>query len=165
MPLAAWLIALMAVGALAFAFVVQFGFGIEPCILCLWQRAPFGIAAMLTIAAILSRPYGARTRYLLIACTVVFLIGAGLAVFHTGVELHWWIGTTGCSIQPLHGSSPEDLRLELLRTAVARCDQISWTLLGFSMTNWNIPFSLGLALYSALSAHTLSRQSSPMDNA
>ena len=153
MPLAAWLIALMAVGALAFAFVVQFGFGIEPCILCLWQRAPFGIAAMLTIAAIL------------IACTVVFLIGAGLAVFHTGVELHWWIGTTGCSIQPLHGSSPEDLRLELLRTAVARCDQISWTLLGFSMTNWNIPFSLGLALYSALSAHTLSRQSSPMDNA
>lgn len=155
MPMAGWLIFAAALGALSFAFVMQYGFNVHPCILCLWQRVPFGIAAMLALTAVLSHPYGRRAQIVLFLCAVVFFIGSGLALFHTGVELHWWLGTRGCAIQPLHGSTPEDLRMELLHTVVARCDQISWTFLGFSMANWNLPFSLSLAAFSILAGRRL----------
>jgi len=36
----------------------------------------------------------------------------------------------------------------LLHTVVARCDEISWTLLGLSMANWNVFASGALAAFS-----------------
>ena len=81
-----------------------------------------------------------------------FAAGFGLAVFHTGVEQHWWLGTSGCAIQPLRGKTPQDLRAALLHTVSARCDEVTWTFLGLSMANWNVPLSLGLALFAGLAA-------------
>jgi disulfide bond formation protein DsbB len=152
MPKSAALIFMAAAGALIFAFIMQYGFDVEPCVLCLWQRVPFAVAALLSLTALLWKPYGHLTIIILMICAAVFAVGAGLAIFHTGVELHWWLGTSGCAIQPLHGSSVEDLRTELLHTVVARCDQISWRFLGLSMANWNVPFSSALAIFSGSAA-------------
>ncbi len=151
-PKAAALIFTASALALIFVLIMQYGFDVQPCVLCLWQRVPFGVALLLSLAAYLWWPYGLRTQILLGLCAAAFAIGAGLALFHTGVELHWWLGTSGCSIQPLNGTSVEDLRTQLLHTVVARCDQISWTFLGLSMANWNVPFSGALAAFSAYAA-------------
>jgi disulfide bond formation protein DsbB len=148
MPRAALLIFAAAVGALLFVFTMQYGFGVQPCILCLWQRVPYGVVALLSLIAVLWRPYGRHSTVLLGLCALTFTVGAGLALFHTGVELHWWLGTSGCSIQPLHGPANEDLRTQLLHTAVAHCDEISWTFLGLSMANWNVGASLILAIFA-----------------
>jgi disulfide bond formation protein DsbB len=141
-------LALMAASALGliFAFVMQYGFHYEPCILCLWQRVPYvAVFVFAGLALIPSlRPYA---HVLLGLCAIAFMIGAGLALFHTGVERHWWLGTSGCAITPLSGASVEDLRTQLLHTVVARCDEISWTLLGFSMANYNMALSLLLAAF------------------
>jgi disulfide bond formation protein DsbB len=152
MPTAGLLIAAVALLALTFAFIMQYGFDLQPCVLCLWQRVPFGLSILLALCAVVWRPYRNHTAVLLTLCAVIFFIGAILAIFHTGVELHWWLGTSGCAIEPLHGTSKEDLRTELLHTVVARCDQIAWTFLGLSMANWNVPFSLGLAGFSLAAA-------------
>src|SRR5579862_1950674 len=114
MPHAALLIFAASVAALAFAFAMQFGFGVEPCILCLWQRVPFGVVVALSPALLLWKPYGRHTRILLALCAAAFFINSGLSVFHTGVEQHWWLGTSGCAITPLHGTAVEDLRQQLL---------------------------------------------------
>jgi disulfide bond formation protein DsbB len=152
MPKTAWLIFAAAVGALLFVFTMQYGFDVRPCVLCLWQRAPFAVAGGAALIACLWRPYKTQTHILLLICAAAFAVGAGLAIFHTGVELHWWLGTSGCAIQPLNAASVEDLRTALLHTVVARCDQISWTFLGLSMANWNVPLSTGLAGFSFLAA-------------
>ena len=159
MPRAALLIAAASLGSLGFAFTMQFVFGVEPCILCLWQRVPYGVAAGLALIAFFWKPYSKQTTALLALCTAAFLIGAGLATFHTGVEQHWWLGTAGCSITPLNATSPESLRLQLLHTVVAHCDEISWTFLGLSMANWNLPLSLGLAGFSGFAALKPRKQS------
>ncbi|MFY9287251.1 MAG: disulfide bond formation protein B [Alphaproteobacteria bacterium] len=152
MPKAAWLIFAASVGALAFVFISQYVFGYEPCVLCIWQRVPYGLAAVLSLIAVVRKPYGFYTQILMLLCASLFVLSAGLALFHTGVELHWWLGTSGCAVEPLSGASVDDVRTALLKTPVARCDQISWTFLGFSMANWNIPFSLGLAGLSVSAA-------------
>jgi disulfide bond formation protein DsbB len=150
MPRAGWLIFAASAGALIFAFIMQYGFDVEPCVLCLWQRVPFGLVIALSLLACLWKPYGKQTQMLVGICATIFIVEMGLALFHTGVELHWWLGTSGCAIEPLNGASIEDLRTQLLHTVVARCDQISWTFLGFSMANWNVPFSTALAIFSGL---------------
>jgi disulfide bond formation protein DsbB len=152
MPTAALLIIAASLGSLAFALIMQYGFDIQPCILCLWQRVPFVLAAALAAAACIGKPYGARAQILLGLCAAAFLVNTGLAFFHTGVELHWWAGTRGCAITPLHGASIQDWKAQIMSMAVGHCDQISWTFLGFSMANWNIPFSFGLAVFSGASA-------------
>jgi len=151
MPRAAWVLLAVAIVELGFAFIMQYGFGYEPCILCLWQRVPYGVVIILAALASLP-PLYPYARVLFGFCGLTFLIGAGLAIFHTGVERHWWLGTSGCAVTPLDAASVEDLRTKLLQMTVARCDQISWKFLGLSMANWNIPDSLILAAFSLYAA-------------
>lgn len=155
MPYAALVLLAAAIGALGTALISQFAFGHDPCVLCLWQRVPYGVVIFLAGLALLIRPYSVMNKALLALCATAFLVNTGLAIFHTGVEQHWWLGTSGCTIQPLHGSPIQSLREKLLSTGVAHCDQITWTFLGFSMANWNIPTSLGLAIFAALAAWRL----------
>ena len=151
-PASARILAALCAGSLVFAFILQFMFGVDPCILCLWQRVPFTVGLLLALLAGFCPPARKFAPIILGLCAVTFLTGEGLAIFHTGVEQHWWLGTSGCAITPLSGAGVEDLRTQLLHTVVAHCDQISWTFLGLSLANWNVPLSLSLAVFSGLAA-------------
>ncbi|MDP9126917.1 MAG: disulfide bond formation protein B [Pseudomonadota bacterium] len=152
MPRAGFLILAASVGALIFAFILQYGFDVHPCVLCLWQRVPFGLTSALAVTALIWRPYRAHARVLIGLCAALFFVNAGLAFFHTGVEQHWWAGTSGCAVPPLHAASVEDLRARIMNAVLGHCDQISWTFLGLSMANWNIPFSLALGSFCLAAA-------------
>jgi len=152
MPKAAVVILAISAAVLTFVFIMQFGFGYDPCILCWWERLPYTTVILLSVIAFFWKPYGKQTQILLIFCAIVFFASACLAFFHTGVEQHWWLGTSGCRITPMHGVSVEDLRTQLLHTVMAHCDEISWTFLGLSMANWNVPASLIFALFSFAAA-------------
>ena len=159
LPLAAKLLFAVSLGSLFFAFVMEYGFGLQPCILCLLQRAPYVGTAVLSLAAWVWTPYRRQSVVLLGLCAAVSLAGMGLAVFHSGVELHWWTGTSGCAVEPLLGTSADEMREALLRTVAPRCDQISWTFLGLSMTNYNVGFSLALAFFAAAAAAKAAQKS------
>jgi len=138
-------VAAVCVVALGTAYTAQYGFGVEPCILCLYQRIPYAIAGVLALAAILM-PRGAGRRALLVICIPVFLIGAGVAFYHTGVEQHWWASATGCGGAGAPFASAADLQASLLAPPVKACDDVDWTLFGLSMTVYNTALYLGLAL-------------------
>lgn len=152
LPRIGLLLLLASAGSLTFAFIAQFVFGIEPCILCLAQRVPFAVATILAATVVAARPFGKHSTALLFAISFVYVVNMAIAIFHTGVEQHWWLGTSGCSTQALNGNSPDELREALLNTTLARCDEISWTFLNLSMANWNILLSGGLAAFAALGA-------------
>jgi disulfide bond formation protein DsbB len=157
MPRAALLLFAACVGALGFALIMQYGFHLAPCVLCLWQRVPYVVAGFLALGAYLRKPYGKPAQILLALIALVFLTGAALALFHSGVERSWWSGTAGCAIRPLHGNDIESWRQQLLTMATGSCEEISWTFLGLSMANWNIPLSLALAAFAALACREASR--------
>jgi len=128
--------------------------GVVPCHLCLVQRWPyyFGIAAAaLALGTAHTRPR--LNRALLGAAGAGFLGGLALAVHHSGVELHWWAGPSGCTgaAAPLAASMDAFVQ-ELARTSVVRCDEVSFRLLGLSLANWNLAASLGLAAAGLLGA-------------
>jgi len=157
MPCAAWIVLAVGVGALAAAFSAQYFFDVKACNLCLWQRVPYGLAILWGALALASQPNLMRSRLFLKLAALTFLAGFGLAIFHTGVEQHWWADAVSCAIKPLNSANLADMSLtdarnQLLATVGVPCDQITWSFLGLSMANWNILASLALTVFAALAA-------------
>jgi disulfide bond formation protein DsbB len=145
-------IVLASLGALAFAYIGQYGFGLEPCILCLYERVPYALAAgVALLAAVLPLHTTARAALVGI-CGIIFFAGAALAFYHVGVEQHWWAAITGCGGAPASDFTVEDLQAWLQGPALKPCDQVDWRLFGISLAGYNGLLSLALAIGSFIGA-------------
>jgi len=139
---------------LAGAFVFQ-AMGYAPCELCIWQRWPHAIALGLALAAIAGRDRsggdrsgrgpGPGARLARLAGGPVMLISAGLGVYHTGVERHFWAGPSACTSSGVSGLDADQLMAQIMSAPLVRCDEVVWTLMGLSMASWNAIVSLVLA--------------------
>jgi disulfide bond formation protein DsbB len=127
----------ISLGALAMAYAGQYLFGLEPCVLCLFQRVPWAMAVLIAAFGIIG--WAGRSRLLPIAlCAAVFAAGGVLAFYHVGVEQHWWGSIAGCGGGPVSGLTPEDLRPEALATGLKPCDRVDWRLFGLSLAGYNM---------------------------
>ncbi len=150
---------LSSVAMLGSGFAFQYLGGLAPCVLCIYQRYPYGvtIALSLTALALARRPEGAGTaRALIYLCAAVFAVGATIAAFHVGVEQHWWQGTPECGVHG-GGGTLEQLEESLKHGPVVRCDRPAWSLAGISMAGYNAMVSLLLAVFCIV-APRLSRK-------
>ncbi len=122
------------------AYGFQYLGGLAPCEMCWWQR----YALMATLALALAGALAGFSRPLLLLAVLALLANVAIAMFHVGVEQHWWQGITACA--STSGGSLTDL----LAQPLVRCDAIPWSLAGISMAGWNGIVSLalgGLALW------------------
>ncbi len=148
------------IGALITAYTVELAFGIEPCILCLYQRIPYALAGTLALAALLA-PGGRVKVWAVIGAGVAFLAGAEIAFYHVGVEQHWWRSLASCGVA---AGDPEPETVEELRRLLTEagpakaCDEVDWTLFGVSMATYNVAASLALAVGSLWGAEKIRRQ-------
>ena len=147
------LILAVSAGALGTAYVAQYAFGLEPCTLCLYQRVPYWVTAALGLGAMMT-PVGGLRRTMAAAAGIVFLVGAGIAFYHVGVEQHWWLSAV-CESSIESGLSVEQLAERLMKTPPHPCDQINWSLFGISMATYNSAVSLILGAATLAGAYLL----------
>jgi disulfide bond formation protein DsbB len=142
-----------AVATIAAVFVFQYGLGYQPCQLCYYQRLPYYVGIPLAlIAAGLPRTQ-ARARAIALGLLVlVFLVSAGLAIHHAGVEWRWWAGPAGCSAAADQSGSINDFMKQLNSVRVVSCTDAAWRFLGLSMAGWNVVVSLILAAVALVGA-------------
>jgi disulfide bond formation protein DsbB len=142
---------LVSIGALGAAYVAQFVFHLKPCELCLWQRAPYALLILWSSAALFVTLHFPKSTLIFLAIlTVFFLASAGTAFFHLGVEQHWWSLEQGCRVPELSGKTEAELLAEILATPMAKCDEVTWSFLGLSITLWNTALSAVMAVYLSL---------------
>ena len=140
-----WVMAASA-AALGIALLSQYWGGLAPCKLCLWQRLPHGAVIVIGVGALLWFR-GPRERALLTwLAAAAFAVGAGIAVYHAGVEQGWIAGPTSCSGTGAlnQATTIDELRKQLLAAPVVRCDEIPWSLFGLAIAAWNALFSIAL---------------------
>jgi len=136
--------------------------GLHPCTLCLYQRWPYWAAIVVAgLATLGARQLGARGIASVAGlCALIFLAGAGVAGFHTGVEQHWWEGLAACGGGGLNdpNMSIEELKTRLFAAPVVRCDDVPWSLFGISLAGYNFLVSLVFALASIWAAQMFWRK-------
>ncbi len=149
----------VSLSALAIAYASQVWGGLQPCILCIYQRYAFGAAMAFGLLGLALGGNPAAQRALVALGGLAFLTGAAIAGFHVGVEQHWWRGTAECHAPVFDiNASIEDMREQLLGTEFIPCDEIPWSLFGISMAGYNLLISLGLALACFWAAARMGRR-------
>ena len=139
---------LISIAALGVAYISQYGFGLEPCILCLYQRIPYFVAIIL---GILSFAVKGRLRLLFVFLIgLTYVAGMGIAFFHAGVEQGIFTLEQGCGDSEAAADSLEAMRQQLLGKAHVPCDKPQFVFLGLSMAAWNFFFSMLIAFYTLI---------------
>ena len=139
---------------LAAAAVFEHGFGLAPCIMCLWQRWPHWLVVFAAVAALLlgrSAKGAMPHRLALGLMAVALLAGAGIAFWHVGVEQGLLPGPAACGGAVTPGLDPAAALDELLETPTVQCDQVAWSVLGLSMAAWNGLISLAMVFLACRS--------------
>ena len=138
-------------GALAFQYVG----GLEPCVLCVWQRYPHGVVVGLAALAVgygVARKPGPVATFVGLS-GIALLAGVGIAGFHFGVEQGWWEGLASCAgpSGPIGGGSLEET-LKGAAKPTADCGIPAWSLFGISMTGYNFLFSAVLGIFAVIAS-------------
>lgn len=151
--------------SLASALTAQYVFGLEPCILCLYQRGPFVLTTIFGLLGLFLARKGrtGAVSGLVGASAAAFAVNAGIASYHSGVERHWWRSAfEACRIGDFSANDAQGLLEKIMQTPSVPCDSIPWAdpLLGLSMANYNAVMCTGLALGCALCAWLISKAKS-----
>jgi disulfide bond formation protein DsbB len=137
-------IALLAAAAPLFARGTESWFGLVPCELCLWQRAPYWAAAALALVA----AFAIRRPWVLALAGVATLASGAIAAFHMGVEFGWWPSPLpGCAaVSAGTGASVEELMASLRAAPAKPCDEPAFLIPGLplSMAGMNLIYALAL---------------------
>lgn len=130
-------IAIVSGGALATAFVAQYGFDLWPCLLCYQQRIPYLIALVFACLALVPGVDPMVRRHVVFLCVLLFAGNTALAFFHAGVEYKWWPGLDACG-GALRDLNVSDLAAALSKPAPPGCDEAAIRVFGLSMAGGNV---------------------------
>ncbi|MCH7805655.1 MAG: disulfide bond formation protein B [Proteobacteria bacterium] len=140
------------VAVLGAAYFFQFVLGYQPCELCLYQRYPYMIIAVVALIAYVTRhrhDIGLKraARGFLIIIIMLLFLEVFLAAHHIGVEQGFWQAFTACAGIDIDPSATTEEYLRFLsEIQVIACDQRR-TFLGISFAEYNIVIATFLTAF------------------
>jgi disulfide bond formation protein DsbB len=120
------------------ALIAQYGFNMHPCELCLAQRVPYALIALIGLVAAMKVKGAGGLRKVALVCGLLFLVDAGIAGYHTGVETGVFTGPSACSNSSTGEQTLEEMRAAIRNAQLVPCDQPMAHFLGLSMAAWNM---------------------------
>ena len=125
--------------ALIFAYFVEHILGHQPCNLCIIERIPYGISIIL-IAIIFIIKKNQKSLILLLILTFAFSFT--ISIYHYGIEQGFFEESTVCNARNFKETiTKEDLLKELSKKTIS-CKDVTFRILGLSLTSINIVISL-----------------------
>lgn len=150
---AALLVLIAAVATIAGAWYIELVLGIKPCHLCLQQRISYyaGIPIVLVATFLLVRNSVQKFGLILLALAgLIFLAGAAMGIYHSGVEYRLWAGPTDCTGAIAKNVPLQDFLKQLETVKVIRCDEVAMRIFGLSLAAWNAIISSCMAIGAAI---------------
>ena len=133
--------------ALISAYISQFAFNYQPCILCLYQRVPFFIISILAVSTLLFAKQKKWQNAIIFSCIALLFINSVIAFYHVGVEKKFFKGFSGCSAANLDKiDNLENLKTAIMTQNLVRCDEPQFVFLSLSMAAWNLIYCTTTAL-------------------
>ena len=125
--------------ALIFAYFVEHILGHQPCNLCIIERIPYGISIILIAMIFIMKK---NQKFLTLLLILTFVFSFTISVYHYGIEQDFFQESTVCNARNFtENITKEDLLRELSKKTIS-CKDVTFRILGLSLTSINIVISL-----------------------
>ena len=133
------IILIISLTALIFAYFVEHILGHQPCNLCIIERIPYGISIILISTIFIIKK---NQKFLTLLLILTFVFSLTISVYHFGIEQGFFQESTVCNARNFtENITKEDLLKELSKKTIS-CKDVTFRILGLSLTSINIVISL-----------------------
>jgi disulfide bond formation protein DsbB len=137
------------VALLAYALYTQYGLGLEPCPLCIFQRIGIAALGLVFLVAALHHPRGWGARVYAVLIGTAALATIGVAARHVYVQ-HLPPGTLpscGAPLEVLLKFTPVTEVIRKVLTGSGEGSEVTWRFLGLAMPAWVLVCALILGAF------------------
>jgi len=137
---------------MGYALYVQYGLGLEPCPLCIFQRIAVISTGVLFLIAALHNPGAGGARVYGVLLLIAVLSGAAISTRHIWIQAQppGTVAACGASLDYLLDIMPVTDVITKVLTGSGECGRVDWTLMGLSMPWWVLFALLGLGAWALL---------------
>ena len=139
------LIFLISIVALASAFFIERVLGHQPCNLCILERIPYLLALIIIL---LNYKFVHLEKRFILLLILIFSAATILSLYHLSIEQGFIEESLVCDIK--NGSNlltKEDILKQLHEKNVS-CKDVTFKILGLSLTNYNIIISIAIVYFT-----------------
>ena len=130
---------LISLFALISAYFIEYILGYQPCNLCLIERIPYVIALIIIT---INFKFNHLERYLILLLVFVFLTSTLISLYHLGIEQGFIKESLVCDLKNSSKNLSKEEILQQLQQKIVSCKDVTFKILGFSLTTLNIIISL-----------------------
>ena len=130
---------LISLFALISAYFIEYILGHQPCNLCLIERIPYMIALIIIT---INFKFNHLERYLILLLVFVFLTSTLISLYHLGIEQGFIKESLVCDLKNSSKILSKEEILQQLQQKIVSCKDVTFKILGFSLTTINIIISL-----------------------
>ena len=137
---------LISIIALSSAFFIEYVLGHQPCNLCILERIPY---LMAIIIIVLNYKFIHLEKYFILLLILIFLAATILSLYHLGIEQGFVEESLVCDLKTgTDLKSKEDILKQLQEKNIS-CKDVTFKVMGLSLTSYNILISLLITISSA----------------
>ena len=133
------LIFIISIVALTSAFFIEHILGHQPCNLCILERIPYLLGI---IVIVLNYKFVHLEKYFIILLIIIFLVATVLSLYHLGIEQGFIEESFVCDLKNSSNLLSKEDILKQLQEKNINCKDVTFKILGLSLTTYNILISL-----------------------
>ena len=125
--------------ALSSAFFIEYILGHQPCNLCLFERIPYGLSLVLISAIFILRK---NEKFFTLLLIITFVFSLAISFYHYDIEQGFFEESAVCGVKDLSENITKKDLLKQLSEKTVSCKDVTFRILGLSLTSINIIVSL-----------------------
>ena len=125
--------------ALTSAYFIEYVLGYQPCNLCLIERIPYGLSIILIITILVLKK---NQKFLVLLLILTFIFSLAISFYHYGIEQGFFQESSVCGVRDFNENITKEDLLRQLNEKTVSCKDVTFRILGLSLTSINIVISL-----------------------
>ena len=125
--------------ALSSAFFIEYILGHQPCNLCILERIPYGLSLVLISTIFILRK---NKKFFILLLIITFIFSLAISFYHYGIEQGFFEESAVCGVKDFSENITKEDLLKQLSEKTVSCKDVTFRILGLSLTSINIVISL-----------------------
>ena len=121
------------------AYFIEYVLGHQACNLCLIERIPYGLSIVLIITILVLKK---NQKFLVLLLILTFIFSLAISFYHYGIEQGFFQESPVCGVRDFNENITKEDLLRQLNEKTVSCKDVTFRILGLSLTSINIVISL-----------------------